>query len=205
MAPPELRLDRLVGDGTGALDAIDPSHDFPCVARYARGLGEGPVGPGLHHPQIGVRRSGLPQCIIDQTSVDARDDDHDPEQQAQAKGGEHEAQEIVLDIAISEVHRLCTCAILAARPTRRPLRKPSDDRGVVRHAAGDFVTSVKQPMAEHHLALLQSAILHRPHRSRRLAERFNCRFWHEQRLRKMVGGDVDLRLFAQIEILAVSH
>ena len=119
--PPELRLDRLIGDGTGALHAIDPSHDFSCVARDARGLGERPVGSGLHHPQIGVRRAGLPQRIVDQAPVDAGDDDHDTEQQAQAKGGEHEAQEIVLDIAIGEIHRLCTWAISAARPTRSPL------------------------------------------------------------------------------------
>ena len=119
----EFGLHRLVGDGAGALHAVDAADQFPRVAGDARGLGERPVGAGLDHPEIGVRRARLLQRVIDHAAVDARDHDHDAEQQAQSEIGQDEAQQFVLDVAVSQIHDFgLRLAILAARPTRKPLR-----------------------------------------------------------------------------------
>ena len=122
----QVGLDRLVGNGTGAFHAIDPADQFPRIAGDARGFGERPIGAGLDHPEIGMSRAGLPQRVVNHATVDAGDHDHDSEQQAEAEVGQNEAQQIVLDIPISQIHRLGSsatlAAILAARPTRKPLR-----------------------------------------------------------------------------------
>ncbi len=118
----ELGLHRLVGNGTGALHAIDPADQFPGVAWDARRLGERPIGAGLDHPEIGVGCARLPQRVVDQATVDAGDHDDDAEQQAQAKIGQHEPQKIVLDIPVGQIHCFGSLAIVAARPARSPLR-----------------------------------------------------------------------------------
>ena len=118
----ELGLHRLIGDGAGTLHAIDAADQFARVAGNARGFGERPIGAGLHHPEIGIGGARLPQRVVDQAAIDAGDHDHDAEQQAQAEIGQHEAQQIVLDVAVGEIHRFGPPAIVAARPTRSPLR-----------------------------------------------------------------------------------
>ena len=83
---------------------------------------KGPLVPACDHPEIGVRRAGLPQRIVDQAAVDAGDHDHDAEQQAQSEVGQDEPQQIVLDVPVGQIHLLGPSVILAARPTRSPLR-----------------------------------------------------------------------------------
>src|SRR5207342_887313 len=56
----EIGLDCLVGDGAGTLHAIYSADQFSRVARYARGLGEWPVGAGFNHPKISVGGARLP-------------------------------------------------------------------------------------------------------------------------------------------------
>ena len=114
----QLGLHRLVGDPTGALHAIDPGYEFAGVARNARGFGERPFGVGLDDPEVGIRGARLLQRVVDQATVDAGHHDDDAEQEAQAEIGQHEAQEIVLDVAIGEVHGDFSPATFAARPTR---------------------------------------------------------------------------------------
>ena len=118
----EFGLDGLVGDGAGTLHAIDSVDQFSRVARYPGGLGEWPIGAGLNHPKIGICSPRLPQRIIDHAAINAGNDDDDAKQQAQAEVRQHKAQEIVLDVAIREVHRFGSLAILAVRPVRMPLR-----------------------------------------------------------------------------------
>ena len=118
----ELGLHRLIGDGAGAFHAIDAADQFARVAGNARGFRERAVGAGLHHPEIGIGRARLPQRVVDQPAIDAGDHDHDAEQQAQAEIGQHEAQQIVLDVPVGEIHRFGSLAMVAARPTRKPLR-----------------------------------------------------------------------------------
>ena len=180
--------------------AIDPADQFPGVAGDARRLGEGSIGSGLDHPEIRVRGARLPQRVVDQAAVDAGDHDHDAEQQAQSEIGQHEAQQIVLDIPVRQIHRLGSSVILAARPTRSPLRQLRDHHGLVRHAAGDFIASVEQPMPERHVALLEVPVLDRPNRSAILGEPDDRRFRNQQGLRQPHRGDVDLGLLAEIGI-----
>ena len=121
----EFGLHRLVGDRARALHAIDSADQFSRVAGNTRRFGKRPVGAGFDHPDIGVGGAGLPQRVVDQAAIDAGDHDHDAEQQAQSEIGQDEAQKIVLDIPIRQIHRLGPCvifsAILAARPARSPL------------------------------------------------------------------------------------
>ena len=126
----ELGLHRLVGDGAGALHAIDPADQFPRVAGNARGLGERTIGAGLDDPEVGVCGARLPQRVVDQAAVDAGDHDHDAEQQAQSEIGQHEAQQIVLDVPVSQIHRFGSSAIVAARPSRSPLRNCTTTRAL---------------------------------------------------------------------------
>ena len=86
----------------------------------------GPVGAGLDDPEVGIGGPGLPQRVINQPAIYAGDYDHDAEQKAKPEIGQHEAQQIMLDVAVGEIHRFGSLAIfvsiLAARPTRSPLR-----------------------------------------------------------------------------------
>ena len=61
----ELGLHRLVGDGAGLLHPIHAADQFPGVAGNARGFGEGSIGAGLDHPEIGVGGTGLAQRVVD--------------------------------------------------------------------------------------------------------------------------------------------
>src|SRR4029078_3287842 len=47
-------LDRLVGNGAGALDAVDSADKFSRIAGYTRGLREWSIGAGFNHPKISV-------------------------------------------------------------------------------------------------------------------------------------------------------
>jgi hypothetical protein len=87
----------LVGNGAGALDAVDPADEFSRIAGYTRGLGERSIGAGFNHPKISVSGTRLAQGIIYEAAINARDHDDDAQQQAQAKVCEHKAQ-IVLDV-----------------------------------------------------------------------------------------------------------
>ena len=118
----EFGLHRLVGDGARLLHPIHPADQFPGIAGNARGFGERSIGAGLDDPEIGVGGAGLAQRVVDEPAVYAGDDDDDAEQKTQSEIGQHEAQQIVLDVAIGEIHRFGSLAIVAARPTRRPLR-----------------------------------------------------------------------------------
>ena len=104
--PFRIGLHRLVGNRAGAFHAIDPADQFPSVAGDARRFGKRPIGAGLDHPEIGIRRPRLPQRVVNHATVDAGDHDHDAEQQAEAEIGQDEAQKIVLDIPVRQIHRL---------------------------------------------------------------------------------------------------
>ena len=52
--------------------------------------------------------------------------------------------------------------------------------------------------------LLQVSILDGPHRSLIFSETYNRRLWNQKRVRQMHGRDVDLGLFAQIEVVRQS-
>jgi hypothetical protein len=56
----EFGLDCLVGDGTGALYAIDPADQFSRISWYAGRLGKWPIGAGFNHPKISVGSTRLP-------------------------------------------------------------------------------------------------------------------------------------------------
>ena len=56
----QLSLNRLVGDGTGTLNAVYAADQFPGIARNARGFGERAFGVGLDDPEVGIRGAGLP-------------------------------------------------------------------------------------------------------------------------------------------------
>ena len=73
----EFGLDRLVGNGAGALDAIDPADQFSRIAWYAGGLGKWSIGAGFNHPKISVGSTRLPQRIIDQAAINARNHNND--------------------------------------------------------------------------------------------------------------------------------
>ena len=45
----------------------------------------------------------------------------DAEQQAEAEIGQHETQQIMLDVPVGQIHLAGPCTILPARPTRSPL------------------------------------------------------------------------------------
>src|SRR5665811_1275963 len=92
------------------------------IAGDTRGLGERTIGAGLDYPEIGIGGARLPQGIVNQAAIDAGNHDHDAEQQAQSKVGQDEAQQVVLDVPVGQIHRIGSSAIVAARPTRNPLR-----------------------------------------------------------------------------------
>ena len=193
-------LHRLVGDRARALHAIDSADQFARVAWDARGFGERPIGAGLDHPEIGVSGAGLPQRVVDQAAIDTGDHDHDAEQQAQSEIGQNEAQQIVLDIPVGQIHWRRPLRDLGRAAGAQPAAQLRDHHGLVRHAAGDFIAPVEQPVSERHRALLQAPILDRPHRPAVFAKPDDRRFRHQQRLREPHRGDVDLGLLAKMEV-----
>ena len=176
----ELGLHRLIGDGAGAFHAIDAADQFARVAGNARGFRERAVGAGLHHPEVGIGRARLPQRVVDQPAIDTGDHDHDAEQQTQSEIGQHEAQQIVLDVPVGEIHRFGSLAIGGRPAGAQAAAQLRDHQRLCWHAAGDFIAAVEQPVAERHLALLQMAVLDGPYRSVILAEPDDRRFRHQQ-------------------------
>ena len=118
----QCRLGRLVGDGAGALDAIDPSHHLSRIAGDPRRFGKWSIGAGFDDPEVRARGADLPERVVDRALVNSGDGDDDTEQQAQAETGQHEAQDIVPDVAVSQIHGFFSSATLTARPIRNPLR-----------------------------------------------------------------------------------
>ena len=88
----------------------------------------GPLVPACDHPEIGIRRARLPQRVVDQAAVDAGDHDHDTEQQAQAEVGQDEAQKIVLDIPIGQIHRAWLFGDLGRAADAQPAAQLRDHR-----------------------------------------------------------------------------
>ena len=84
------------------------------------------LGTGL----FGIGGARLPQGIVNQAAIDAGNHDHDAEQQAQSKVGQDEAQQVVLDVPVGQIHRIGSSAIVAARPTRSPPRSCTTTRAL---------------------------------------------------------------------------
>ena len=99
-----LGLDRLIGDAAGGGHAGDAGDGLARVAGNARGLGEGSARVGLDDPEIDRGCARDRQRIDDEPAIDADHRQHDAEQQAEADAGQQEAEEVVADVAIGEVH-----------------------------------------------------------------------------------------------------
>jgi len=112
------------------LHAVDPTDQFARIAGDARGLGKRTVGAGLDYPKIGIGGARLPQRVVDQAAVNAGNHDHNAEQQAQSEVGQDEAQQVVLDVPVSQIHWLGFSAIVAERPSRSPLRNCTATRAL---------------------------------------------------------------------------
>jgi hypothetical protein len=68
------------------------------------------------------------QSVVKRTPVYAGHRDHDSEQQTQSEAGQDEAEKVMPDVSVGEVHRWGCSPATVARPTRSPPGKLASTR-----------------------------------------------------------------------------
>ena len=84
-------------------------------------FGKGTVCVGLDNPKIGPRGPHETKGIVQRTTVNAHHRHHDAKQKAQPDTGQKEAEKVVPDVPVGEVHCPDCSPTAAARPTRSPV------------------------------------------------------------------------------------